>query len=80
MEGLDYLGPEGGRLALAFASGCVFTAGVLWKFIIEPLKKDLASETEDAKAARLELANSYLEDRNFYREYAAQGRGGTPNV
>jgi hypothetical protein len=67
MNQLDYLGAEGGRLALAFAAGCVATFAFMtaigsffWKLLgghrkdrITDLENDLAAERENC---RLELS------------------------
>lgn len=54
MNDLDWLGQDGGRIALAFAAGCVATfgfmsavGGFMWK-MIGGHRKDRISELEDA--------------------------------
>lgn len=78
---VDYFGPEGGRLAMAFAAGCVFAGGTLWTFIVGPLKKD----RDDWRAECTRLSN---EIRDIHRDaiaylrnvIASQGSGGGPNA
>lgn len=71
MSNVDLLGVDGGRLAMAFASGCIatfaFMAGVggfIWKLIgktredrISDLEKDLADEKQRCNAMETRLTD-----------------------
>jgi NADP-dependent 3-hydroxy acid dehydrogenase YdfG len=57
MSQIDYTGPMGGALALAFGAGSGFGATVttavgafIWKFFITPRQKELEAEIKDLRA------------------------------
>jgi hypothetical protein len=66
MHGIDYMGAQGGALAMAFASGCVATSGLLvtvgglfWKLMFNPRIKELKTlldkeRVDSVEARRLE--------------------------
>lgn len=75
MNDLDWLGQDGGRLALAFAAGCVATFGFmsavgsfLWK-MIGGQRKDRITELEAALAAERTARETELSEE---RQHCAQ--------
>lgn len=49
VDGIDWLGADGGKLAAAFGAGCVATWGFIQMILIGPLKKQLAELKADCK-------------------------------
>lgn len=62
MEGIDYLGPIGGALALAFGAGVTFAGSVIWPFVVVPLKKERDASQAARDAATAEHARIQRED------------------
>lgn len=58
---IDFLGAQGGALAIATFTGGSFVAGIMWKFIITPLKIE---RDESVK----ELKDRLIGELDFYRE------------
>jgi hypothetical protein len=58
---IDFLGAQGGALAIsAFMSGS-FVAGIMWKFIVVPLR-------EEKDTANKELKDRLISELEFYRQ------------
>src|SRR3546814_992773 len=49
VNGIDILGADGGKLAAAFATGCVATWGFIQMVLIGPLKKQLQELKDECK-------------------------------
>ncbi|WP_374139368.1 hypothetical protein [Sphingomonas sp.] len=56
MPPIDYMGPQGGALAMAFAAGCVSTAtafvaagAALWKWFFNPRLDELKAQLKDER-------------------------------
>lgn len=56
MGEIDYGGPQGGALAMAFGAGCVFMAGVcvtvgtfIWKYFVQKEREQCAKELADQR-------------------------------
>lgn len=65
MSELDFLGPYGGALSMAFASGCLFSFGALQKWIVSPLK----SQNETLEGKLDQTRNEVLE---IYKSLASK--------
>ena len=65
---IDYLGAQGGSLALAFGAGCTFISSTLWVFIILPMKTESKERKKETDEIRRKLEQHYINELNFYRQ------------
>lgn len=53
---MDFLGPEGGQLAMSFGAGCVACWGFIQLALIGPLKAQLAELKEECEKREAQMS------------------------
>lgn len=78
MPPIDYMGPQGGALAMAFAAGCIATAtafvaagAALWKWFFNPRLDELKAQLE---AERKEFREQLRDERDQCERQISQLR------